>query len=137
MQNHAQNNIDKYFAGSDIDDLCADFMDEDNDSRNGFFFFTTDADRMEACKEHYEEETADAIEEMAQQASKLAKLENGKYAQQAAKLGQYIWKNQFVFKAVSKKMQACGSSMNLEIGGQKITHIEGENITTLNETECN
>jgi hypothetical protein len=121
IQNDLFTNIDNYFEGSDIYNLC--HMEK----------------LIRSCKSHYKAESKNALDKIIELTADL-KYQIGKnnkeFAQSYAKIGELSWKNPFLFKAIFEQMKKCGSTLSYEVSGEKISQYRLKLETPLDPKVC-
>ncbi|EQC48854.1 collagen triple helix repeat protein, partial [Bacteriovorax sp. BSW11_IV] len=116
---NAKANIAKYFSNGDKDNLCKG------------------VNNVVGCKSHYENETMSALNEIASTGKAYGNVKSKNFTSETAKLGKLIWKNRFVFQAVTEKMALCGSQLDLQVAGEKISNYQTQSLSVYNEEKCN
>jgi hypothetical protein len=121
MQKAMTNAIATYFNGDDRHELCHAAEDKGT------------------CKARYTSESIEAFAKIRSLSSELAKhygKNNKAFAQTYAKIGAEAWTNQFVFKAMLEQMKHCGSAVNYEVSGEKISNYQLQNVTSQDVQFC-
>ena len=132
----AINGINKEFIFFNIQKnmllMIENYFKDDND-KNQLCNFT---EIVFSCKNKYTQESITALTKIKELSNRLNINEknNKNFTQAYAEIGEFVWTNQFIFKAILEQMKTCGSKIIYEISGEKISDYKTEN-TTLRDIE--
>ncbi len=121
MENDMSTLVTNYFNQGDKLELC------NNDQS------------VSSCKSSYMRRSKKALAKIKSFGAKLAKLrktDSKAFAKTFSEIGEQVWKNQFVFKAVLNKLKSCGVEMNYEVSGERISNYQVQEVTAYDPNAC-